>query len=128
MKAQAPDSLLNPPDSFLRLDDGEIFPLDLRPFNMDKNISTSPDAKYSVITIDQDIKVYSSNIDLIKDVSVPVQDTKLTDVQWNPDSSGLFLIYGTNIYSLNISNGDVNLVETNLIDNYGSAYKWINGQ
>ena len=128
VKAQAPDSLLNPPDSFLRLDDGEIFPLDLRPFNMDKNISTSPDAKYSVITIDQDIKVYSSNIDLIKDVSVPVQDTKLTDVQWNPDSSGLFLIYGTNIYSLNISNGDVNLVETNLIDNYGSAYKWINGQ
>jgi hypothetical protein len=120
----APDPLPDPPDTFLRLDNGEILPLDLQPFNIDKNISASPDKKYSIMAINQDIKLYSSNISLIKEISIPNQNEKLTDVQWNPNSISAFMIYGRSMYLMNIPNGDIHLVETNLY----SEIKWINGQ
>ena len=120
----APDSLPEPRDTFLRLDNGEILPLDLQPFNIDKNISNSPDLKYWVVINKHNVKVYSSDMILVTDISAPNQDMKLSDVQWSPDSSSLFLLYGKNIYSMNIPKGDIKLVETNLTN----GYKWINGQ
>jgi len=125
---QHPDSLPNPPNTFLRVEDGKIVALPKPAKPDDEMISVSPDLRYWAVAIDKDIKIYSSDIILIKDVSVPSQDAKFTNIQWNPDSSSLFLVYGTNIYSLNISSGDVSLVETNLINNYDSTYKWVNDQ
>jgi hypothetical protein len=49
-------------------------------------------------------------------------------VTWRPDSSGLFLISGTQIFSMNIPSGDIRVVETDLMDGQGLYYKWVNGQ
>jgi len=56
-------------------------------------------------------------------------DSFARDIVWRPDSSGAFLITGSEIYSMDIPDGDIQLVETDLItDSYLSTYKWINGQ
>lgn len=125
---QNPSPLLDPPDTFLRTEDGEIVALPAIAKQNGEIIFASPDTKYWAVANNQDIRIYSSDITLIRNVPIPSQDTKLTDVQWSPNSSGLFLIYGANIYSVNVPSGDINLIETNLLDNYGLTYKWVGGQ
>jgi len=118
--------LSEPADAFLRAEDGEVIPLIMKPYSVgfDK-ISGSPDSHYWIVANDE-IKVFAADLTLL--TSVPAPSAGLKDMIWRPDSSGLFLIYETKIYSMNVSDGSFNLVETNLINNYNSTYKWIDNQ
>jgi Tol biopolymer transport system component len=125
---QNPDPLSEPPDTFLRAEDGRIVPLPAPAKPDDKIISASPDTKYWAIVLNQDVKIYSKDLSLVKEISIPL--VKSDDVQWNPNSSNFFLVADTDIFSVNISTGVIYLIETNLLSsNYGlTAYKWLNGQ
>ena len=127
---QNPSLLAEPLDAFLRAKDGTVFSLPHR-----IGILPSPDQKYWVVVIGRDIKIYTQDLNSFMEVSSPFQDTNIYDVpwspddmQWSPDSSNLFLIYSTNVYHINISNGEINLVETNLPSTYWLDSGWINGQ
>ena len=82
------------------------------------------------------VKIYTRDWTLVREFSIPPQDTNLDnsqwdpqwpfDLQWSPDSSALFLVYGRlrqSLYLLNISNGDVHLIEADLPNGYGA---WFN--
>ena len=124
---QNPEPILDPPDLFVRANDGTIVNL-----VGGGTIVASPDAKYWAVAFRTNMKIYSQNLALIKDFSIPFQSTDPNDmwpydIQWSPDSSGLFLMYGKFnrvLYFVNISSGDVNLIEKNLT---GGA-KWLKGQ
>jgi Tol biopolymer transport system component len=126
-RIQNPDPVLDPPDMFLYIKEGKVIDLPGRI----EMILASPDTNYWAVAIQQDIKIYTQDLTLITEISIPLQDVKLNegqwrpdDMLWSPDSSRLFLVYGTNIYSIDIFNGDIKLVETNLTN----GYRWINGQ
>lgn len=125
---QNPDLLPNPPDTFLRTTDGNVvaLPEPAKPYG--ELIFASPNTKYWSVVVSQDVKIYDQNLTLVRENSVPLRSAKLPDVQWSPDSFNLFLVYGSAIFSMRIADGDIRLVETNLIDNYGTTYTWINGQ
>ncbi len=115
---------------FMHAKDGTVINLS------DTNIMVlaSPDVNYWAAVGPQGIKIYTYDLVLVKENSIQLRNTKLSytpwspdDMQWSPDSSGLFLIYGTNICFVNISSGDVRLVETNFTGVYHSA-KWIDGK
>jgi hypothetical protein len=90
------------------------------------SLSVSPNSEYWLAITGQSVRIFSADNTLITDQGF---ETFPTDIVWRPDSSGAFLITGSEIYSMNIPNGDIKLVETDLIaDNYHSTYAWINGQ
>ena len=90
------------------------------------SLSVSPNSEYWLAVTGETVKIFSADNTLIAE---PAFETFATDILWRPDSSGVFLITGSEIYSMNIPDGDIQLVETNLIaDNYHLTYKWINGQ
>ncbi len=95
----------------------------------DVNISVSPDSKYWLAITDQSVKIFSTDNTLITTVFSPMLG-KNVNFSWRPDSSDLFFTSGTDIFSLDIPNSDINLVETNFMENnpYGLTYTWINGQ
>jgi len=112
--------------SYLLSDAGRLTPLDLQ----NAQISVSSNSNYWIAVVGQDVQIFSVDNSLISSIAIPVLDVKITDITWRPDSSGLFLIYDTNIYSLNLLDGKINLVETNLFHNYKgvSDYIWTNDQ
>jgi len=127
----APDPLPDPPDTFLRSEDGEIISLDLSPFETgDKQISLSPDTKYWAVAMDQKVKVFTSDITLINEFSIPDYSGALRSIEWMPDSSGLFLIYETDLYSVTIPNGNIRLIESDLVesDPYHRIFMWTVGK
>jgi WD40 repeat protein len=127
-KTDAPEFLADPPNVFLRAEDGEIIPLILKPYPMGvDHVAGSPDSQYWVVANDEEIKLFSTALSLL--LTVPNPSSSIRDIMWSPDSSGLFLIYETEIYSMNISDGTIRLVDSNLItDNYNPTYKWIDSQ
>ena len=124
---QEPEPLLDPPDLFVRANDGTVVDLP----NTIEMIVASPNTKYWAVAIKKDLKIYTQDLTLVVAIPLPFQDTQFDDIpwrpddiQWSPDSSGLFLMYGKNVYKVNVSERDINLIETNLI----SSTKWINDQ
>jgi len=127
----APDPLPDPPDTFLRTENGEIISLDMQPFETgDRKISLSPDSKYWAVAMNQEVKVFSSDITLIDEFSVPAYSGALRNIEWRPDSSGLFLIYETDLYSMTIPEGIIRLVESDLVDvdPYHRIFMWTTGK
>jgi WD40 repeat protein len=125
-KIQMPDPFSNPtafylPDMFLHAKDGLVVPLP------NSGIFASPDAKYWVDFINHYVKIYTYDSTLVKEISIPLQNTEdewPNDIQWSPDSSYLFLMYGRfkqTLYVVNISNEDVNPVDSPV--GYG---RWFN--
>jgi len=128
-RIQSPKSLANTPDNFLRTETGEIIPLDLfSPTWGSQKISHSPDSKYWVVVDNQGIDIFSPDLVLIKKITIPIQNLDPYNFAWYLDSSGVFFIYGTNIYSVSVPNGDVKIIEKNLINNRDGTYKWLDGQ
>ena len=88
--------------------------------------SVSPNSEYWLAITGERVKIFSADNTLIADQAF---ETFAAGVLWRPDSSGAFLITGSEIYSMNVPDGDIKLVETNLMtDSYLSTYKWISGQ
>ncbi|RPI96538.1 MAG: hypothetical protein EHM40_01235 [Chloroflexi bacterium] len=118
---------------FLRAKDGTVIDLPSSVTYMSQMILASPDTKYWAVAGGQYVTIYSQDLTLVQGISFPLNDKKLKDafrpdvMEWSPDSSGLFLVYGTNIYSVDISSGEVHLVETNLTGTY-RPIGWINGK
>jgi hypothetical protein len=82
-----------------------------------------------VVVTDQELEIFAKDNTLLK--SIPffsLQKVTVHDVTWWPDSSGLFLISGTQIFSMNIPSSDIKVIETDLMDGQGLYYKWVNGQ
>ncbi len=127
-KADAPEFLADPPNAFLRAQDGELIPLIMKPYNMGvDHVSRSPDSQYWIVINDDEVKILSADLSVLNSLAAP--SSSLGDMLWSPDSSGLFLIYEAEIYFLNVSDGSMNLIETDLIDdNYNAMYKWVNPQ
>jgi hypothetical protein len=118
-RIQALDPLSNTPTSFplspfLRAKDGLVVQLS------NWTILASPDMKYWVEAIKRGIKIYTYDLALVHEIPIPLQESNPNyelplDMQWSPDSSYLFLVYGRfkkTLYVINISNGDVNLVDS----------------
>jgi hypothetical protein len=125
----APDTLPDPLDTFMRMDNGEIIALDMAPFEVgDKKISLSPDSNYWAVAMDQKVKVYSAALTPIKEFSIPDYSGALRDIVWIPDSSGLYLLYETDLYSLTIQDGNIRLIEADLVDTDPNhqIFMWIN--
>jgi WD40 repeat protein len=135
-RLQNPDPLPEPPGRFLRAKDGTIILLPNFARFDGGEISASPNMKYWAEIVDHNVKIYTRDWTLVREFSIPPQDTNLDnsqwnpqwpfDIQWSPDSSGLFLVYGRlkqSLYLVNISNGDVNLIEADLPWGYGA---WFN--
>jgi dipeptidyl aminopeptidase/acylaminoacyl peptidase len=107
----------------------------------DVSISVSPSSDYwlgittstgftnqkILVITGQEVKIFSADNTLIK--SIPffsIYNAVINNVIWRPDSSGLFLVSGTYIFSMDIPAGDIKVVETNLMnDHYNLAYAWI---
>lgn len=112
---------------FVRAKDGTVIDLS----HTIETTVASPDQKYWAVFGAQGITIYTRDLILIKEIPVSLRNTKSInaqwspdDMQWSPDSSGLFLVYGANVYYTDISSGDINLVEENL----SSSIKWVNDQ
>jgi len=94
----------------------------------DMKISVSPNLEYWLAIKGQDAKIYSADDVLIKDVSFSRPSGFVNDIEWRPDSLGVFLISDSDIYAMNVSDGDIRLVETKLSMGPGLTYGWISGQ
>ncbi|MEP6895551.1 MAG: hypothetical protein ABI986_08080 [Chloroflexota bacterium] len=116
-------------DSYLFSKTDEVSPLGIKGIEV---IESSPDRSHWIAVTDTGINIYSASNVLINSIDLPFHDLltiQRTEFLWQPDSSGLILVSGENLYSVNISTDAVNLMETNLINNnYGSTYKWLTGQ
>jgi hypothetical protein len=91
-------------------------------------ISISPNSKYWVAISEKEVGIFSADNILIKRISLPLQLGRITNLTWRPDSSGLFLISGADIYSLDISKGKISRVEENLINNFDLTYLWVDSE
>ncbi len=126
----APDTLPDPPDTFIRTESGEIISLDMSPFATgDKKISHSPDSEYWAVAMDQKVKLFSADITLIKEIHLPDYSGALRSMVWMPDSSGLYLLYEADLYSITLPEGNVRLVESDLVDcdPYHRIFMWTTG-
>lgn len=130
-KAQVPELVfdveLYGPGRFLRAPDGTIIA------SPNSKILASPDMQYWAEVVYHDVRIYTRDLTLVNEISVPFQGAEVNrdsprDVQWSPDSSSLFLEYDGDMSSLylvniSISSGDANLVETDKSWSFGS---WFN--
>jgi len=91
-------------------------------------ISVSPNSEYWIAVTDQETKIYSKENQFIKSIPLPLQYENITDMTWRPNSSGLFIFSYPKIYSLNIADGTVKLVESNFSSRFDSKFMWLNGQ
>lgn len=105
---------------FLLLESNNLF---LERFD-NSEISASPGDKYWAVVTNHDMRIFSMNNVLIGHIIFPFQDIQIPSIVWRPDLSGMFLISGTNIYSLNISDGKIQLVESGL----AGTFMWISKQ
>jgi WD40 repeat protein len=109
----------------------------------DASILVSPNSEYwlaittvmsltnqnGLVITDQYAEIYSKENTLIEHIPLySLEKTIMNYVTWRPDSSGVFLISGSEIYSMNIPDGDIRSIETNLLTGQGLTYTWINGQ
>lgn len=102
--------------------EGRITQMDLG----DVKISVSPNAEYWLAVTEQDVKIFSADNTLMMSSALPDAKAFVGGVIWRPDSSGLFLVSGADILSMNIPVGDIKAVESSLMnDNYNRAYRWI---
>ncbi len=82
-----------------------------------------------LVITDQYAGIYSKENTLIKHIPLySLEKTIMNHVIWRPDSSGVFLISGSEIYSMNMPDGDIRSIETNLMTGQGLNYKWISDQ
>ena len=130
-KIQNPGVLAEPLDPFIRAEDGRFVHL---PHRIETSLA-SPDQKYWAVVMGREIKIYDQDLKLVSEVSSLFQDMNVLDVpwrpddmQWSPDSSGLFLVYGTDIYHIDRASGALSLVEENLPYGYRLDSGWISGQ
>ena len=109
----------------------------------DATIFVSPNSEYwlamtmvmslsnqnGLVITDQYAGIYSKENTLIKHIPLYSLEKRIMNyVTWRPDSSGVFLISGSEIYSMNIPGGDIRSIDTNLLTGQGLTYTWINGQ
>jgi hypothetical protein len=109
--------------AFFLSKNGKVTPLDFK----DAKVFFSPDLKYWTVISNQEIKIFFPDNTLLK--SVPFTSTaeiQEFDVNWRPDDSGFFLCVERDLYSIDISSGSIELVETNVNDTYGQKFMWIN--
>ena len=92
----------------------------------DVQISVSPNSEYW-LAAGEDLNIYSTDNTLVN-TSVSPLPGQYIKLSWSPDSSSVFLISETEIYSLNISDGLSELIETNLMSGQGLYYTWVGGQ
>src|SRR6185503_4891913 len=72
---------------------------------------------------DQYAGIYSKENTLIKHIPLySLEKTIMNNVIWRPNSSGVFLISGSRIYSMNIPDGDIRSIDTNLLLGEGLTY------
>ena len=122
-KIQISDPSSDLPRPFLRAKDKKVINLP----NSFEMVLASPDIKYWAVATRNNIQIYTQDLTLVREISIPHQNTeeeRPNDIQWSPDSSYLFLIYGRlqeTLYVVNISNGDINLVDSPV--SYG---RWFN--
>ena len=115
--------------SYLLSDTSNLSALDIKGIEV---IKSSPDASRWMVVADKTLEVYSSANEKMNSMVLPFPD--LRDIQratfvWQPDSSGLILISGTNIYFVNNVTGKTKLVENNYLEAFLSHnYMWINSQ
>lgn len=90
------------------------------------DISVAPNFKYW-LTLGQQIKIFSTDNTLLATTDNP---SGYVTASWRPDSAGVFLISETEIYSLKVPEGNISLVDTNLLQsqNNGLTYGWVSGQ
>jgi len=109
-------------DSYFLSENLELTPLDLK----NAKISVSPNQEYWIAVTDREAKIFSGDNTLIKTSTIPLSKPFVGEAIWRPDSSGLFLVSETYILSMDVPSGDIEVVETNLLnDNYNRAYAWI---
>ena len=89
------------------------------------NLSVSPNSE-NWLAVGEDLKIFSADNILVKTVAVSLPI--YSSFSWRPDSSGVFLIADSEIYSVNVPEGETELIETNLMDGQGLHDGWVSGQ
>ena len=132
------EGIRNPKAVFLSAD-GSLTPTDLG----DASMFISPNSEYwlavttvtglsaqNFVTItDQTLDLFTKDSNLIKNIPFhSLQDVYINHVTWRPDSSGVFLISQSEIFSMDVPSGDIRPLETNLMDGQGLYYGWVSGQ
>lgn len=102
--------------------DGSLTQTDLG----DVKISVSPNSEYWLAVTGETVKIFSVDNTLIKDTSL--LHAFINDITWRPDSSGVFLISDSEIFSMDVPDGDIETVETSLMNGQGPYYKWVSGR
>ena len=101
--------------------DGTWTPTDLGSVN----ISVSPNSEYW-LAVGEDLRIFSADNTLVKTVAVSLPN--YASFSWRPDSSGVFLVSESEVYSVNVPEGEIELIETNLMDGQGLYYGWVSGK
>ena len=132
------EGIRNPKAVFLSTD-GSLTQTDLG----DASMFISPNSEYwlavttvtglsaqNFVTItDQTVDIFARDNTHIKNIPFySLQDVIINHVTWQPDSSGVFLISGTQIFSMDVPSGDIKPIETNLMDAQGLYYGWVSGR
>lgn len=103
----------------------ELTPLELQ----GAKIAISPDSNYWAAVTDEAVNIYSSDNVLIHSLPLSLPERAANQVTWSPDFSGLFILSESNIYIVDIPNGQITLIETHLASSYwGPVYLWVNNQ
>jgi hypothetical protein len=101
----------------------QVTPYDLG----DGKVSFSPRLQYWTAVSNEEIKIFSADNALLKSIPFTSNtETQEFEINWRPDDSGFFLNIEKEIYTVNISSGSVDLVETRLNNTYGQKFMWIN--
>ncbi|MEP7134182.1 MAG: hypothetical protein ABI904_04565 [Chloroflexota bacterium] len=110
-------------NSYFLSTNGSITPIE---FENTRKISISPNSNYWVVVNDRSIKIFSSENILIRELFFPFEDAYPNYLSWRSDSLGLFVISDGSVYSINIPNGEITLVERHMIITLNSyQYLWI---
>jgi len=102
--------------------DGQLTEINLE----DTPISVSPNSEYWLAVTARDISVFAADDTLVKDIPFSPSSAYVNGIIWQPDSSGIFLIVGSEIFLVDIPDGNIQIIEKSLTDDYPATYAWIN--
>jgi len=96
----------------------------------DVQVSVSPDRQYWIAISEKEARIFSKDDELLKKIPLPtILSTKSRyGIVWRPNSTGLFLVSSSRIDALDIEQGQVYLVETNLAKSWDNRFIWSVGQ
>lgn len=90
-------------------------------------VSASPNKDYWIGLTERGINIYSPSNQLIREIPMPFSEPPFSTIIWSPIPNLLFLTDYQNVYLIDITTGEFQIIEENISAFFSpTIYKWIN--